>query len=253
MFRAFLDRFLRRSSAPSRDAEVQRCVEDPDGAREDLARSQREVADALEDAFQALDRRSQKLAGEIGQLSDGAIRAEWGRLKAEQQALRHALHRFQASQRQAEELSSELHAWASRAEEGMADADEARRRAEIARSELAWRGQAAPELETRRPKEGVRLERPTGFDVPMRTERVALQIHGVDPELIPDEAHLLQTIRDAVREVEKWHGHAPESHGVDAVSQVRHLRDLHAILKRLDRGRGIRRDRIHLAPRLVFH
>ena len=49
-------------------------------------------------------------------------------------------------------------------------------------------------------------------------------------------------------EAERWHGHHqtdPES-----LEQVHYLRDLHAALKRIDREKGIRRNRLAYAVRM---
>ena len=77
-----------------------------------------------------------------------------------------------------------------------------------------------------------------------------MQVHEVDPVHIPDEASLIAAIRDAVRETNRWHALDLSQHTQDAVDQVRQMQQLHAILKRLDRQQGIRRDRSDLWPEI---
>jgi hypothetical protein len=68
----------------------------------------------------------------------------------------------------------------------------------------------------------------------------------------PDTAHLIQAIREATREAERWHGYHsddPLSYA-EAADQLRHVRSLHAALRTLDRRAGVNRDRLAFAVRM---
>lgn len=214
-----------------------------------LAAAQAEIHRDFEAAIDTADAQLRAIATRLSQLGPEATREDVRALEAEQDRVRRLVRRIQAALAGREELEREHEAWASRADESSAlHADHPRVRAEIARSELAVRsGEVSDKL---------KVESEKYEHLPLSTSHssLAVLVHAVDPRLIPDEAHLIRAIREAVREAERWHGIPPDEVDMDAVDQVRHVRELHAILKRLDRERHIRRDRLMLSidPR-EFH
>jgi hypothetical protein len=227
-------------------------------SRERLRMDQRILADEIEQLFHRFDGRLQDLASRAHTMLEAEGEEEADDLRAAQDGLRLAVRRLQASLKATREIERELAEWERRDDGGMLHADHPEIRAEILRSELAVRGitrevpdqfvaqyiQKHADVEEGRPLETSRrmaeetIERPREYVF-------------TTPEPVTDmeTQHLLHAIRDATREAERWHALPTEYHDGDAVDQVRHLRELHAILKRLDRARGVERDRLTFAVR----
>ncbi|MEO5927693.1 MAG: hypothetical protein ABIO72_03145 [Patescibacteria group bacterium] len=225
------------------------CREDPASARAALESDQRSLADELERTYAAYSERLESAAGRLAGMSDEDVAREARLLRESQDGLRRILRRIDASAHTARHLERELSDWESCGNtEGPRHADHPLVRAEIIRSELATRGEMqqivaiSPEQSPFR----VVIERqaytPADFEEP-----VSLPMADAEEE-IPfetlaslDPDHLLGTIRLETREAERWHGHHDPDR--DALDQVKQVRQLHAILKRIDREKGIRRDR----------
>ncbi len=213
-------------------------------AREALTADQAALAEDIEHTFDALDARVQALARRLRELSPAEVVRETTSIREAHDGLRRIVRRFQASLKSTSELERELAGWQEHPTQGELHADHPVVRAEIARSELSVR---RPEkLAQEQPKKQMPV---TSIKVPVETSQgpLEVQVHEVSPRLIPDEKHLLAAIREATREAERWHGHTTDCHGQEAFDQVHLVRDLHAILKRLDRQNGVRRDRIRIA------
>lgn len=234
----------------------QLCREDPASARAALVADQRSLSEELERTYTAYEERLEAVSSRLRTLSPEDIEREARVLREAQDGLRRLIHRIEASAKTARDLERELHEWERRGdEEGPWHADHPLVRAEVVRSELASRGdirrifaippeqspfrvasvpEVAPEEEEEAPQPRViafgRYEEPATAREPL---------HSPDPE------HLLHVIRLETREAERWHGHHESD--PEAIVQLRHLRDLHAALKRIDRERGIRRDRMAYA------
>lgn len=229
------------------------CREDPASARAALEADQRALADELERTYAAYSERMEGAAGRLAGMSDEDVAREAKLLRDAQDGLRRILRRIDASAQTARQLERELSEWESRGNtEGPRHADHPLVRAEIIRSELATRGDLQ-RLVTIPPEQ-------SPFRIVVETRPVASEEREAwspasfvpQPEEIPfehltslDPDHLLGTIRLETREAERWHGHHDPDH--DAIDQVKQVRNLHAILKRLDRQKGIRRDRMTIA------
>lgn len=230
------------------------CREDPASARAALEADQRSLADELERTYAAYSERLEGAASRLSGMSDGDVAREAAVLREAQDGLRRILRRIDASAQTARQLERELSDWESRGRvEGPRHADHPLVRAEIIRSELATRGEFQQLVAISPDQSPFRIvidERPTyapsDFEAPLALpmaeaeERIPFEtLASVEPE------HLLHTIRFETREAERWHGHHDPDH--DAIEQVRQVRQLHGILKRLDRQKGIRRDRMTIA------
>lgn len=207
--------------------------------RRDLESEQRGLAADLERLFVAYDEQMGSLAARLSRMDDATLEREWEAVKRQQTDIRRLLQRFETSVRSRQDLERELAAWEART-----DGDE---RAEIIRSELAVRGvrrDLRPVLAAPEPMEASEID-----DAPEDADNPIARIPPLDPESLPEVSteHLLAAIRDAVREADRWHAVPKDAMGEDALVQLHHVRDLHAMLRRLDRRKGIRRDRLELA------
>jgi hypothetical protein len=240
-----LTNWFRRS--PERSEEP--CTDDRlRSMRRDLEAEQRGLATDLERLFIAYDERMRGLSSRLSTLDDATLEREWDSVRSQQTDIRRLLQRFESSVRSRQELERELAAWESRT-----DGDE---RAEIIRSELAVRGvrRASPKkIETPPP---LAISGPLNFpeifiselfpgdESENEVQAPAVETHELPPVRSED---LIAAIRDAVREAERWHAVPEASMGEDALVQLHHVRELHGLLRRLDRQNGIRRDRANLA------
>jgi hypothetical protein len=165
-------------------------------------------------------------------------------------------------------LDQELDGWEGHpGDEATLHADHPLIRSEIARSELLLRN----EEKLRQQKKDAQLvgwsvdpdlgredvvsegwDARNVYSPPMNSNQgmLQVQVHEVDPVRIPDEAQLIAAIRDAVRETNRWHALENHEHTQDAADQVRQMKQLHGILKRLDAQKGIRRDRSAYWPEM---
>jgi len=223
-----------------------------------LAAEQMQLADELERLFMAYDEKVQDLALRVRDLPPAAAEAEIARLRTVQQELQSAVRRLEAAAKTQQELEKELAYWQKRLDGRPQDRDKARRQAEVLRSELAIRvpeedvrlaNPAVPEIETS-------ARRPVMLSVETGRQPVPAEPIRNHPELdaeVPDYGHwpsaesLVLAIRDATREAERWHAIPVEDHDEEALIQVRHVKELNAWLKRVDRRDGTVRDRLELA------
>ncbi|MFA5936230.1 MAG: hypothetical protein WC787_05270 [Patescibacteria group bacterium] len=228
------------------------CKEDPASAREVLVADQHALAEELERTYAAYDERLEGLAERLSSMKPEDVEREARVLREAQDSLRRMLRRIDASAQTARQLERELGDWEARGDqEGPWHADHPNVRAEIIRSELAardgFRGPVAiaPEQSPFRITESVSIDVGTnpGLALPAVSssaeEEPFESLHDGNPEQI------LQLIRMETREAERWHGQP--THDQDAIEQVKTVKHLHAILKRLDREQGIRRDRLVFA------
>jgi hypothetical protein len=230
------------------------CNEDPAAARDALEADQRSLADELERTYSAYSERLESAASRLAGMSDDDVAREAKILRDAQDGLRRILRRIDASAQTARQLERELSDWESRERvEGPRHADHPLVRAEIIRSELTTRGEfqqpvaIPPEqspfrivIEERQPYTPGDFEEPINMPMADVEDEIPFEtLASVEPE------HLLHTIRFETREAERWHGHHDPDQ--DAIEQVKQVRQLHAILKRLDREKGIRRDRMTIA------
>jgi hypothetical protein len=225
-------------------------------ARRQLCEEQRALSSDIEKLFRVYDAKVRQLSSRLQGLSAEELEREVQDIRQTQDALKRLVRRAEVSTKTTSQLERELAGWESRGAEGELHADHPLIRAELIRSELLSRdprsgvGSARPimssSLELAAPR--VEASEAIPLDEPVVEER-SQQVPVVFlPEI--DATQLLAAIRDATREAERWHGVPDVQHDDEALAQLHHVRDLHAILKRLDRRRGVRRDRLAIAIRL---
>ena len=222
-----------------------------------LAVEQSRLAEELERIFQAYDEKVKDLALRVRNLPAGAADAEIARLRVLQQDLQSVVGRLDAAAKSRQDLEQEMLYWQKRLDGLPCDRDKARRQTEILRSELAIR---APEEDLRWSmpavvQAGSGIRQPFVFAIDDEPA-VPAEDGGNHPELsadIPDydywpsAENLVAAIRDATHEAERWHAIPIEDCDEEAVLQVRHVKNLNAWLKRVDRRNGTTRDRLKLA------
>lgn len=261
------------------------CNDDPEEARAMLAADQSALAREIEQTFEVYDARLEELAERVHTLTPAEFRREAKVIREAQDGLRRALRRVEVSAKSARELKRELGEWQDREDESPIHADHPSFRSEIIESELRSRGvsvdsgylpsradtQVRPyghthvcspvgtpsEIDMPTEGRGSAAPLPAGNALLMLTHDVATmprrpmetfveqEVH--EPLTLPEVQHVLTAIREATRETERWHAIPSEDHDEDALLQVHHLRELHALLKRLDREQGIDRDRLEMA------
>lgn len=231
-------------------AEFERlCLENPDSALAALRKDQRELTQELEKTYAAYSQHLCGLAARLSNLSKDEIAHEARLIRDSQDAIRRTFRRISVSIKTARDLERELKEWEQRkGEAGPLHADHPEIRAEIVRSELAARNRVI----------GLRVIEP-GFS-PFRVaepaaapvlESVAdLESTQIEDATLPTHDHndLIALIRQESREAERWHAIPVPAY--EAIEQVRHVRSLHALLRRLDREAGIRRDRTKFVLKL---
>ncbi len=194
----------------------------------DLKAEQRALAEEVERLFRVFDERLRALAERTHELSPEALIGEAKMISEAQDGLRRVLRRFDATAKSTEELEQELGEWQQREEDSPLHADHPSIRAEIVHSELVCRGLLV-----------TKVENPLS-----QTESFVEEIvEEAEEEEVSTETFLL-AIRDAAREAERWHSVPALELDHEVLDQVRHLRELHAHLKGLDRKQGITRDRL---------
>jgi len=236
---------------------VEKDTDDLSQAKVVLAAEQAELARELEKLFQAYDEKVIDLASRVRSLPPDASRAEVDNIREIQRELQLVVRRLESAVKSRQELEKELVQWREREGGKTREREVARRRAEIIRSELALRDET----------EGwpVRLS-PVGVDYrplskcgPFVQRMGEAEQAGDSSEMLADdmtfmdEDQLVMAIREATHEAERWHAIPVEDHDEEALLQVHHVRELNALLKQLDRQRGVHRDRIEIAinPRRV--
>lgn len=231
---SLLDTWFRRAHpSQCRDASL---------ACERLKTDQRFLAQDIEALFRRFDTCVQDLALDIRSLSENDLWHRAHELRRAQDRLRFMLCRAEASIKQTYVLEQELVEWENCSVIPALHFDHPSIRAEIIRSELAVRDVAIESLSCIESQQ-IQTEVPAAAD----TQKVRESEVGYETIQTFEPEKLVQAIRDARREMERWHALPPEEHSEDAIAQVRHFRELHAMLKRIDHSRGITRDRLELA------
>ncbi len=242
----------RKAAAPSGDFEKECLGADPQDLRRLVEEEQAELEREVGETVAAIQFQTKALMQRIAQLPAKGVDAKLDAIREAQDALRRVLRRYAASAKRSLELERELELWQHRADEaGDLWADHPKVRAEIVRSELASRGiEAAPRALSAKANTAMHelSERLSMGE----TDEEEMQMEDVPFDPHPDTAHLIQAIREATQEAERWHGHYAEDplDYREAADQVRHVRDLHGALKLLDRRNGVARDRVALAVRM---
>ena len=219
-------------------------MENPGRALTALQQGHRDLADEFERVYKDYERTLENTALRLKTMEPSDLHREIRTLRDVHDALRRTLRRLDASMRSAAEIERELGEWRARENEGGPwHADHPKVRAEILRSELSVREEkpltVIPLESSPFVKAFEQEECETLCDEPRFSDPRETQLQEVSVE------HLIQAIRHANREVERWH-ESPEI-GRDAIDEVKELRRLHAILKQRDRESGTMRDRIELA------
>lgn len=209
-------------------------AEDPESAHEALRQDYEELCEEFESQVVGL-------RSELARFGDRMANAEKERdgngmreLRVRYDHLRRLLRRVEAALLGTRDLEEEAADWeARRGEHGIRHADHPAVRAEIARSELRLRYDrtmaAIPKKET-------------------LVYRLAVTPSASSDHFRLETERLLHAIRHATAEAEKWHD-VPYPNQ-DAAEHVRNVRELHALLKLMDREAGKRRDRLALALRV---
>lgn len=234
------------------------CLENPQAAIEALQFDQRDLAEQFEATCLAYQEKLNDLAVRLNNLEPKQLRRESKILRETQDAIRKILRRLEAAMMSATELERELKEWSARRDEsGLRHADHPDVRAEIARSEMAVRSRKAvlraiPPEES--PFSSVEQTTPnpsfarSGIGL-ISSPCTKGELEGVEDELpVLEEEHLLQSIRQITRDVERWHS-AP-NYERDALDDLHELKKLHALLRDSDKKQGLQRDRLELAVRM---
>ena len=206
-----------------------------------LAAEQAELAREVEGLLRAYNEKVESLAWRVRSLPPQASAAEVAHIREIQRELKLVVQRLDAAVKSRQELEKDLVDWRER--------ESGSQRAEIIRSELRIRG-LGEEMPADLPGIGVDY-RPLSQCGPFARKIGDLDDGREDWNeedlLFLDEEQLVAAIRDATREAERWHAIPEEELDEDALAQVHHVRELNALLKRLDRQRGVERDRIDIA------
>lgn len=189
----------------------------------------------------------------VRDLRPDAAEEEVARLRDVQKDLQMVVRRLDAAIKSRQELEQELSSWRNRGQ----DREQVRHRAEIIRSELAVRGlgvaENAEDIQPIQIEDFVKNRPKISILAGAEKEAELMPVYAeveeeqIEPLHVPDVEHLLAAIREATREAERWHAIPVEDHDEEALLQVRHVKELNGVLKRLDRERGISRDRIEMA------
>ncbi len=237
----------------------------PSSDRERLRDEQRMLADEIESLFRVFDDRLQALARRSHELSESEFARESSRIRTAQDELRRALRRLEASVKTTPQLERELEQWERLPSDGNVHADHPIVRSEMIRSELAVRrGEvrtvSISNLDERPVKDVVDLIKQQLVAVEPMMEPVSspdvdsasteYQFQSYEPLVSSDTSQLMAAIQQATREAERWHAVDVTMSDEDAIVQVHHVRELHALLKRSDREQGIQRDRVAFAIKM---
>lgn len=228
-------------------------IQERSSAKSALAAEQAELAHEIERLFLAYDERVREVSMRVRDLRPDAAEEEIARLRDVQKDLQMVVRRLDAAIKSRQELEQELSSWRNRGQ----DREQVRRRAEIIRSELAVRGlgmvEDTEDIQPIQIEDFVKDRPKTNILAGAEKEIEAIPVYvededeQVEPLHIPDVEHLLAAIREATREAERWHAIPVEDHDDEALLQVRHVKELNGLLKKLDRKQGISRDRIEMA------
>lgn len=256
--RARISRWLRaRTQKHSRidpDDFERTCLEDPEAALHALSADLKDVREEYDRVASAYRRAVAHLEERVEQAAPADAMREGRQIREVAEGLRRAALRLESSFRETRELESELHEWESRAgEPGERTTDHPDVRAEILRSELALRrdrGMLAAIPLDQSPFRAIALNAvgaSADDDASESAEMLDLG-EGIEGPAFPDAEHLLLTIKQKTRDVERWYEHADVS--PEVCDDVRDLRALHAALRRIDREDGATRDRVAYALRM---
>ncbi len=218
-----------------------------------LEQEQRAIAQNLEGLFQVYDVRVREMAERLHGMSDAEIETESESLAQAQDELKQLTRRLETAVKSRQQLERELGEWQDRAGEGgPIHADHPVARAEIVRSEIALReayrkprtscvsAQCCSSDHCNQPD----IESETNIATTDEFVEEPIRMEKLSPE------QMIGIIREATKEAERWHATVQAQHSQDALDQMHHVRDLHALLKQIDRNQGIRRDRVALAVRM---
>ncbi len=211
-------------------------MEDADATRELLKKEQRQLAQELEQILLAYRERLEHFARNEANMDEAAFHREVDVLREKQHHLRRAIKRAGLVERETQELLREWGDWEQAASAGAPLDRLARERREMVRSELAVRGQ---EKESRSDSPREEIAAPAE-EVPLRFETSMV---ARDEDALEEWDQILEQILakesdDAVCE------NACDQH----LEIIRRFRMTEAERKRLDRAKGIRRDRIAAFP-----
>ncbi len=223
-----------------------------------LKKRQQELRAEIEKTFKAYEEKLSVLANTLNSLDDEAVKKQSRTLERSQDELKRITKRLEAAVKSTHDLEQELAEWENRQIENTVQNDYAEAVKEIIRSELITRGfqyvvqnseeqtnyKDAPEPVGSLPK----IPEPRIMDLEAESDFFSENNADSLPEI--NQECLLQAIREATHEAEKWYAEPCGGSDPEAVAQVRHIRDLHAALKALDRKNGNTRDRLAMAVRL---
>lgn len=208
------------------------CRDDLDAARNMLTRDYQELLEDFESRVSQVREEIVRFGSAMSTKKE-LDQNELQLLRERYDQLRRLLRRLEASIMQTRELKEEAADWEQRrGEGGPRHADHPEVRVEIARSELRVRA------------DGCMTNIPKSATVVEARNRSSKQ-RGRMQE---DVRALLQAIQHTTREAEQWHDVPYPSE--DAAEHVRNVRELHALLKQIDRESGTRRHRLPLGLRM---
>lgn len=216
--------------------------------RKRLEQDQGMLTQEVENVFALYDERLRSLSSRVHQLTDEEIATEEKFLSQAQEELRAIVRRLEAAVKSRRELERELVEWEDRKADSRMSADHPRMRVELIRSELAARQLADEAVDDASRDETLAVQPSDDWKLQERESCPAAMpvepLHRIQPE------QLVALIREATREADRWHALPDEAHTDDALVHMHHVRDLHALLKQIDREQGMQRDRVALAVRV---
>jgi hypothetical protein len=241
------------SVAPSRISRTEKmetCLEDPDGALQELQQEQRLIAQELEETFVAYDRKlramAERLAGR-GKDRTTPSAAELARMRDEQTELWRLVRRAQASSRSTRQLERELMEWRGRSVSAVpvGHPNHPKTRLEIVQSELRTRGiersvESAPALELK-PVESLPVMQAQPDDEIFGDD----DIEDTGPSWTHEtDEHIMRELMSREREMAKLLT-VPQNPEVIAelASMAHELRELHSHLRTHDRRERVKRVR----------
>ena len=226
-----------------------------------LVAEQRDLAEYADRVWGGLKDRLNNLSESVGQNASDSRSME--RIKTKQRETRIALMRLETGLRREQDLRRELEEWRCRRGEGQTpDFNHPAIRTAIAQSELSVRGMldgsiALPlgkeeAVQAKSNEKSIAYAKNTSEASVETLERQPsvrlVHVHKgrglIDGE---DAEGLVKTIRSTSRDVARqWKSEDAQ----EKSSLLAHIRDLHAHLRRLDRAKGVRRDRLAITDGL---
>jgi len=223
-----------------------------------LEKRQRELATEIEKTFTAYEEKLYDLANTLNSLEDEARAEDTLSVEQSQDELRRINKRLEVASKSTHDLEQELAEWENRQFEDSSNNKYTEVIKEIIGSELAIRG---VKIKVEKLEKSEFFQMPeTNFNLSLTGSEpfipefeqdpvdISKETDSSLPELDPE--YLLQAIKEATREAERWHVEPCGESDPEAALQVRHVKDLHAALRELDKKNGVSRDRLALAVRL---